>query len=211
MLYCYFIARSQPRIEEFPYRTLHGAPIEFVRFQELVAAVRPLPPGARSSPQLMLEHGAILTTAWKRATVLPLRFGAGFSSEAAVLNLLAEGGAELLAALDRLDGKAEMGLRINILEPANAQARAAQIAEICQPIESWVEVQPNPAASAVLELAHLIYRRDAAEYRQRLEPHAVEVIGPRPPFHFLPQCLRRPVQTERRSGRTRKAAAGNAG
>ncbi|MBI3694010.1 MAG: GvpL/GvpF family gas vesicle protein [Acidobacteria bacterium] len=207
MLYCYFIARSQPAIENLAYRTLQAAPLEFVRYQELVAAVRSLPPGTRSSPQLMLEHGAVLAAAWKRATVLPLRFGAGFRTQAAVLNLLAERGAELLAALERLEGKAEMGLRINILEPGNAPAWAAQIAEICQPLESWVEVRPTQAGSAVLELAHLIYRQDAADYRQRLEPHAVEVAGPRPPFHFLPQCLRIPVQTERRSGRARRAAA----
>ena len=199
MLYCFFIARSQPEIENLSFRTFHGAPVHFVRQQDLVAAVRTLPAGARSSPQLMLEHTSVLATVSKRATVLPLRFGTSFRSEAAVAQLLAARAPELLAALERLDGKAEMSLRMNIAEEESVHKRAAEIAEVCHPLDSWVEVAPNPAGGKVLELAHLIHRQDVEGYRNRVKQHVADVAGPRPPFHFLPQFLRWPVKAERRA------------
>ncbi len=208
MLYCYFIARSKPEIESLSYRTLQDAPILFVRYQELAAAGRWLPAGTRSTPELLLEHAGVLATASKRVAVLPLRFGTSFRTESAVVHLLADRGPELLAALDRLDGKAEMGLRVPLAAGEDAQSRAAEIAEIGRPLDIWAESGPRPAGPAVLELAHLIDRRDADAYRQRVQPYALDVAGPRYPFHFLPRFLRMPVRTERRSTRARSATAG---
>ncbi len=211
MFYCYFIAREEPDIEKLPYRTLHGTPLHFLRRGELVAAVRALPAGSRSSPQLMLEHSAVLATASKRATVLPLRFGTSFKSESGVVQLLAARGPEILAALERLDGKAEMGLRISLAEDASAQKQAAEISEACRPLDSWMEVRTDAAGGKALELAHLIRLADLESYRKSVKPYAAEVTGPRPPFHFLPQFLRWPVKTERRSGRGAKASSQGAG
>ncbi|HYM12440.1 MAG TPA: GvpL/GvpF family gas vesicle protein [Bryobacterales bacterium] len=208
MLYAYFIARAGPQIENLLYRTLHEAPVQFVHERDLVAAVRLLGAGKRSTPQLMLEHGAVLATAWRRATVLPLRFGTSFRTEAAVGHLLAARGAELAAALERLDGKAEMGVRLRLAEDQNAQLRAADIAELARPLDSRMEVRAEPSGGRILELAHLIDRREAAEYRERMARQAIEVLGPRPPFHFLPQFLRIPVRAELRAqGAPRRAGA----
>ncbi len=207
MFYCYFIAREEPDIEKLPYRTLHGTPLHFLHRQDLVAAVRALPAGSRSSPQLMLEHSAVLATASKRATVLPLRFGTSFRSEAGVTQLLAARAAEIQAALERLDGKAEMGLRINLAEGESAHKQAAEIAEACRPMDSWMEVRTATAGGRVLELAHLIHQSDVDNYRKSVKPFAAELAGPRPPFHFLPQFLRWPVKAERRSGRGAKASS----
>jgi len=207
MLYCYFIARSEPEIEKLPYRTLHAAPLHFVHREELVAAVRALPAGTRSSPQLMLEHSAVLATALKRTTVLPLRFGTSFRSESGVVQLLAARAPEILAALERLDGKAEMGLRISLAEGASAQRHAAEISEACRPLDSWMEVRTDAAGGKVLELAHLIRLSDLESYRKSVKPYAAEMTGPRPPFHFLPQFLRWPVRAERRSGRGARASS----
>ena len=211
MLYCYFIARSQPEIENVSYRTLHEAPLYFVRRQDLIVAVRELPAGTRSTLELMLEYNAVLAAASKHATVLPLRFGTSFRGEAGVVHLLAGRGVELSAALERLEGKAEMGLRVSLPEGEDASRRAAEIAEISKPLDCWMEAQPNPAGGTLLELAHLILRQEAEGYRQRIKPHGLKVTGPHPPFHFLPQFLRLPVQAERRAGRGRSAAAGLAG
>lgn len=211
MLYAYFIARAGPQIENLLYRTLHEAPVQFVHERDLVAAVRLLPAGKRSTPQLMLEHGAVLATAWRSATVLPLRFGTNFRTEAAVGHLLAARGAELAAALERLDGKAEMCVRVRLAEDQNAQIRAAEIAGIARPLDSWVEVRPDASGGRILEVAHLIDRREAAEYRRRVAGHALEVLGPRPPFHFLPQFLRIPVRAELRAQAPRRAGASAGG
>ncbi|MBI3666001.1 MAG: GvpL/GvpF family gas vesicle protein [Acidobacteria bacterium] len=202
MLYCYFIARSDPEVERLSFRTLSAAGVDFVREQDLVAATRRVPPGTRSTPELMLEYNAVLTAASKRATVLPLRFGSSFRSETTVARLLADRRPELLHALDRLEGKAEMSVRVRLKSEDSANARVAEINETCRPLDSWFEVQENPAGGSILEMAHLIERRSAEEYRQRLEPQAVEVSGPRPPFHFLPQFLRMPVRAERSARRS---------
>ena len=206
MLYCYFIARSQPEIEPLSFRTLSAASVDLVREQELVAATRRGPVAARSTLELMLEYSAVLAAAWKQATVLPLRFGTSFRSETAVLRLLAERRKDLLGALDRLAGKAEMSLRVG-LAGQSASRMVEEIHEICRPLDSRFEVRTNPAGETVLEIVHLVERRSAAEYRQRLTSHAIEVAGPRPPFHFLPQFLRLPVGRERSARRGRDASS----
>ncbi len=199
MLFCFFIARRQPELEPL-------AP-GLVRHADLVAATRLLPDNARLTPDLMLEYNAVLRTAWERATVLPVRFGDVFSGEEALLQLLASRRGELLEALDRLKGKAEMGLRVAIPAGVGASDRVAEITLACRPLDCWFEVQWNRAGEAVLELAHLIDRQEAGEYRRRAEPLQIEVSGPRPPVHFLPQFLRRPVETERGVQRPRRRAA----
>lgn len=213
MLYCYFIARSQAQIESLSFRTLHSAAIDYVRHGELLAAVRRLPAGSRVSPELMLEHGSVLgAVVAKRATVLPLRFGTTFRSETALARLLAARAPELLGALERLEGKAEMVLRVSLPEGENGAERAARIAEICRPLDSWSEAHPPstgaglPAGPAVLEIAHLIEREDAEEYRRLAQSFGADLIGPRQPFHFLPQFLRLAVKSELRSGAARAAS-----
>lgn len=211
IFYCYFIARSQPEIENPPYRTLDAAPLWFVRHGDLIAAVRRLPAGTRSTPELMLEYNGVLAAASKRGTVLPLRFGTSFRTEAAVVRLLAGRRTELSEALERLEDKVEMALRLSLPGPDAAREKAAQMAEIGRPLDSWFEVRSNPAGETILEVAHLIDRQEAAGYRQRLKSHAREVWGPRPPLHFLPQFLRMPVQAERGAGRARRGSAERAG
>jgi hypothetical protein len=204
MLYCYFIARSQGQVETLSLPTLHSSAVDYVRCDDLMAAVRHLPAGSRLSPQLMLEHSSVLGAAAKLTTVLPLRFGTTFRSEAALVQLLAARAPELLGALQRLEGKAEMVLRVSLAEGEDGAARTASIAEICHPFDSRHELHKTLTAAeaspgpAVLEIAHLIDRGDADEYRRRVAGLGADVIGPRPPFHFLPQFLRMAVGSESR-------------
>ena len=211
VLYCYFISRCLPEIAEVPYRTLHAAPIEFLRQKDLMAAVRSMSSGAPSMLPLMLEHNSVLASASRQATILPLPFGSKFRGGQSLLDLLAARQTELLAALNRLDGKAEMKLRI-VLEPGeNAARRAAEITEVCRALDARFEVRDSLAGGAVLELAHLIERSGADQYLKLLAPYGCEVSGPLPPFHFLPQFLRMPARAEARSGRDRGASVRGAG
>jgi hypothetical protein len=211
MLWCYFIARAQAEVETVSYRTLEGRPLSFIRSQELVAAARKLPVRTRSTPELMLEYNAVLLAASRRAAVLPLPFGARFRDEHAVVGLLEERRSELLGALGKLDGKAEMVLRVPLEAGADARALASEVSGIRLPLDTWFAVRFNAAGESLLELAHLIERADADEHRLRFERHRIDVSGPWPPFHFLPRFLRAPVGTERRAGRSgagrREAAA----
>jgi len=208
MLCCYFISRANPDIENLPNRTQAARNLSFVRGQDLIAAVRRWPAGARFTPQLMLEYNAVLAAASKVSCVLPLRFGSSFRGEAAILRLLAGRRRELLGALDRLQDKAEMDLRLRLSPNEGAHGTVAGLNEIYRPLDCWSEVRSNPAGERILEVAHLILGREAAAYRQRLADRPIEITGPWPPFHFLPQFLRMPVRAEHGSARAASAAAG---
>ena len=136
MLYCYLIARFEPEIETVGYRTLQSLPIRWIRNGELVAAARWAPAGTRSTPELMLEYNAVLAAAGKRATVLPVPFGTRFRSEAAIVRLLGERRRELLAAIEQLEGKVEMVVRLPVAAGSQAEDTAAEIGAICRPLES---------------------------------------------------------------------------
>ena len=156
MLQVYFIARSHPEIETASYRTLDRAPLTFVRHEGLIAAVRALASRTRPTPEHMLEYNGIVAAALRHATVLPVRFGAGYRSVAAVARLLAQRGRELLQALDRLEGKAELGLRLILETPEQAREQAAGLARYGSALEMWHEIHPDPAGRTVLEVALLV-------------------------------------------------------
>ena len=205
MLFCYFIARAGAGVETLP--------LTFVRHEDLVAGVRRHTGGARATPERMLEYKAILAAASQRATVLPLRFGTSFASEAAVAQLLAARSGQLAAALERLDGKVEMTVRVRLEPGESAARRTAEISEAAQALETWSEVQTDRTGRRLVEMAHLIARSQTGQYRRGLAGQEFEVTGPWPPLHFLPQFLRLPMRVERGrratgSGTSRASAAG---
>jgi hypothetical protein len=65
------------------------------------------PPAAE--PDRLREHDGVVRAALRTATPLPLRFGTAFADEAALRAVLAERAAELLASLERVRGRVEMG------------------------------------------------------------------------------------------------------
>jgi gas vesicle protein GvpL/GvpF len=203
VLFGYFIARAGAAVEKLP--------LHFVRHVDLVAAVRQPAGGARTTPAQMLEFKAVLAAASKRATILPLRFGTSFRNEAAVTQLLAARAGELGAALERLDDRVEMTVRVRLEQGQSAARRAAEIGNRVEPLETWSEVRTDRAGQRVVELAHLLSRSQAAEYRRRLAGEGFEVSGPWPPVHFLPQFLRLPVRRATGSGTSRASGAESAG
>lgn len=203
MLFGYFIARTGMAVEKLP--------LHFVRHADLVAAISRPAGGVRATPVEMLEFNAVLAAAWKRTTILPLRFGTSFRNEAAVVQLLAARAGELGAALERLDGRVEMTVRVRLEAGESAAARTAQIREQVEAHETWSEVRTDRAGRQVVELAHLVARSDAAEYRRRLAGERFEVSGPWPPIHFLPQFLRMPMRRATGSGTSRASGAGSGG
>lgn len=208
MLQCYFVARVSPGIERLPYPTLSAAPLEFVRHGELLAVARRVAAGSRSTPELMLEYNAVLAAASRRATVLPCPFGLRFRSESGLLRLLRGRSRELIAALDRLEGKAEMILRVRLAGQDSPDKKTGEIEAAYRPLDSRFQVGADARGQTILEITHLVEQREAALYRQRLSGEDIEITGPWPPRHFLPQFLRMPPRAERRPARVRRAAAG---
>jgi hypothetical protein len=208
VLHAYFIARHQPEIETAAYGTLDGVSLSFVRCGNLVAAVRPTAPAARLGLERILEYNGIVAAASKLVTVLPLRLGARFRSESALRELLLDRSRELTEALDRLEGKAELLLRVPAAaDEALHHKQAAGIAAIGKTLDFWFEVQASGDGRSILEIALLIERAQAGSCRARLRGYD-DVTGPWPPLHFLPKFLRAPVRAERKA---RTAASRRAG
>ena len=65
-------------------------------------------------------HDAVVRAALRTATPLPARFGTTFRTEEELRESLREREAELSAALERVAGRVEMGLRVGWVEPAPA-------------------------------------------------------------------------------------------
>jgi hypothetical protein len=177
--------------------------------------VRRVEAAGRATPEQMLDHNAVVGAASRRMTILPLPFGASFRSEAAVVQLLAARAGELSAALERLEGKLEMTVRVRLAEGESAAAKVREIGEGVRALETWSEVRVGRSGERVVEVAHLLTRAQAADYRKRMAERGLEVTGPLPPVHFLPQFLRMPVRAERgrratASGTSRASDAGNA-
>jgi hypothetical protein len=123
-----------------------------------------------------------------------------------VTRLLAERRRELLEALDRLEDKAEIGLRMAVDSPEQARERTDRITGGAHVLDARHEIHADPAGRTVLEVVLLVAARDVLACRQRLQDQADEVTGPCPPRHFLPHFLRAPVGAERRVARTRPGA-----
>jgi hypothetical protein len=93
-------------------RGIGGAEVFEVREGALAAwASRLDAPPARAAERLR-EHDAVARAALRTATPLPLRFGSAFADEEALRATLAEREEALLAALERVAGRVEVGVAV---------------------------------------------------------------------------------------------------
>lgn len=145
------------------------------------------------------SHDAVVRAALRSATPLPARYGTVFASEAEARASLRERETELVASLERVEGRVEMGIRVRWDaeegEPAPGVARSgreylllrrselegrsalrARAEALLDEVEA--RVLPDEAESVrklVPErgvaglLAHLVHRREVRAYRLRVE------------------------------------------
>ena len=94
------------------------AEIAVLESGRLAALVSPLPPdGLRLRRADLRAHLAVLERAFERTTVVPCRFGMVVEDEDALRRELLDGRAdELEAALERLDGRAQLNVRVDFDE-----------------------------------------------------------------------------------------------
>lgn len=76
----------------------------------------------RATLEAVRAHDRVVSTALGSATPLPVRFGGRFADRAAVEAMLAEREAELIAGLERVAGRVEMGLALRWKEPPAPEA-----------------------------------------------------------------------------------------
>lgn len=110
--YVYAILRREAAIP--PELTgLEDAPLSLVSWEELAAAVSPIAQTAVApAPASLLRHESVVEALCQAGPALPVRFGAILASQEAVKEALARQSATLLADLERVGNKVELGLTI---------------------------------------------------------------------------------------------------
>jgi Gas vesicle synthesis protein GvpL/GvpF len=170
----------------------------------------------RPIPELVLEHERVVEGIMARGAVLPLRFGTELASEQQLAAVLAERHDELLRSLDRVRGKAEIGIRMiatrsasgdPAIDPSGRDYLLARVQEHRRSQQAIDEVHaglaalsrasrirqpPRPAsrfAAAYLVDAERVaeFRRQADRLAQRQAGMQLIVTGPWPPYTFAAQ------------------------
>jgi hypothetical protein len=184
---------------------LAQAPLDAVREGELVAVIsrHDDSPGALDN---LWEHERVVEEIMADRAVLPARFGTTLDDEAALRQVLAERGAEFLAALARVRGRVEVGIRAVELTEAPPEAATTGRAYLEAKLERGrsaaavhetlaglaVEVSRGPTrADEVLRASYLIEApalapfRATVEHLQHAHPDlALLCTGPWPPYSF---------------------------
>jgi hypothetical protein len=178
-------------------------------------------------------HDAVVRAALRSATPVPARYGTAFADEEEARASLREREAELLAALERVADRVEMGLRVTWGEGTAADgggdasaggspgtpaipsgrdfllARRREMEErtelreragaLLDEVEKLVDAKAYPSVRKVLPergvaglLAHLVHRRDARSYRERVDAArrnlpgvGLHLSGPWAPYSFV--------------------------
>jgi Gas vesicle synthesis protein GvpL/GvpF len=117
-------------------------------------------------------HQAVLDRALEAATVVPLRLCTVFADDAAVLAMLDRERAALRAALDRLAGRAEWGVKL-IADPAAVRAAAAGSAA---PETAGPPAAPGAPGAGHAYLARKRRDRTAREDARRIAHEAARAV-----------------------------------
>jgi hypothetical protein len=214
VIYAYGICEPAATAPTLRRRGLGGATLRALERGGLAAVYsrhRTLRP--RPIPELVFIHERVVEAIMARGVVLPLRFGTHLEREEQLAAVLAARRDELLQSLERLRGKAELGIRM-IPEGPNPGSRAAEptgrgyllarvraqrryqqsIRELHAALvelsaASCIRQPPRPPAilvAAYLVDAHRIadFRRQADRLAQRQAGMRVIVTGPWPPYSF---------------------------
>ncbi|HEX2188145.1 MAG TPA: GvpL/GvpF family gas vesicle protein [Longimicrobiaceae bacterium] len=112
ILHAYCIRRAGEPPPDAAARGIGGAGVAAVEEAGLAAWVSALDAPPPPEPERLREHDRVVRSALSTATPLPLRYGAAFRGEDALRAVLRGRAAELLAALDRVHGRVEMGLAV---------------------------------------------------------------------------------------------------
>jgi hypothetical protein len=151
-LYVYAVARSDA---ELPETGIRHRPTRAVRDLDLKAVVSEIDLGrSRLDEEDMWEHEEIVEALMASGPVLPMRFGTILADETAVALLLLERREELHAALERVRGAVELGVRATV---------AAE--------------DPTPAADAASGTAYMRSRLAASRRRDELRRRIHEPLA----------------------------------
>ncbi|HET9094861.1 MAG TPA: GvpL/GvpF family gas vesicle protein [Solirubrobacteraceae bacterium] len=158
---------------------IDGRPVRLVAADGVGAVVSDVPePAPGFGREALTAHSEVLEAVLAAATVLPMRFGVVLEGERAVRDeLLAPHRDELLAQLDRLDGRVELTLRATYQEAPLLREIMAEEAEIAafhaRRRGTYLEqIRLGEMIAAAIDARR---RRDAEEILAQLTPLAEDV------------------------------------
>ena len=209
MIWVYGIC-DRPDAPPPPERGLAQAPLDGVRAGGLLAVLsRHADAPADPVPDALWVHERVIERLMADRTVLPMRFGTRLADDGALQEILAARQDEFLAALDRVRGRVEIGVRA-MQPPAAPDAgttpapsgrayiegklrvgRAA--ATVHEPLAALAAASTRHAASRPDELLRASYLVDhdavagfqAAVERVQRPDLAIVCTGPWPPYSFV--------------------------
>src|SRR5689334_3185817 len=162
-LYCYGVTWADAAE---PQRSggLAGKSVEPVRFEELAALTSEAPEGKiRARRADLMCHFDVLSHAFERGTVIPLRFGIVLDD--VVADFLRPRRDELVRLLRELDGRVELRVTAHYREEAI-------LAEIVRENARVARLRGEPSQALQLELGELV----AAELRARTDHDARAIV-----------------------------------
>ena len=162
---------------------LDGKPIRTVADDGVAAFVSDAPPGAvETTRERLLTHARVLERLAEDRTVLPMRFGVVAPSERALRDGVLSPRRKLFTSLlDRLEGTAEVDLRVLFVEGAilpeivrgSPAVRRLQLSIRNRPADATYYDRIKLGEAVAEEMAALA-ARDAKRIASRLEPLAVD-------------------------------------
>ena len=213
MIYLYAVAATGGELPELA--GIDDAAVERREIAGLMAAVSEHPRQPEPSQAALLRHAHVVESlARDGAPVLPVRFGAAFADEASLERELLARASELAAALERVRGCAEIGLRV--LRPAepqptetpadgrgymrvrlhetNERERLAHVVHDALARHARDSTRGEAAGGRVLlSAAYLVpheeidpFRRTVTELERTHPELALVCTGPWPPYSFAP-------------------------
>jgi hypothetical protein len=158
---------------------VHDADVTAVEHRDLAAVVSPVAMRElRARRRDLLRHADVVQEAFRRATVLPLRFGTVLAGGSAVVEeLLAPRYDELTGALRKLDGLAETTLRAFYREEDVMRDLLAEHPRLARLRASAPPLQLGEAVADALAARRA---RDAAAILETLQPLARELVTDEP-------------------------------
>jgi hypothetical protein len=179
-----------------------GAPpaeVGTVRHEGLAAVVSDGPDGVPDpTRENLLAHERVNEAVLREHTVLPMAFGTLLRSREAVEALLRAGRAAFEAALARVEGTFELGLKVFYMARdgevvrARAERDATTIVDALRAVAVDFRVSPPIGERMVLNAAFLVARERVSAFDARVRSLAARhaeltfrSTGPWPPYHFV--------------------------
>ncbi|HEX2210052.1 MAG TPA: GvpL/GvpF family gas vesicle protein [Longimicrobium sp.] len=170
--------------------------VELLREGDLAALVAPAPPpGTDAHPDHLAARHWEVHRALLRDDIVPAPVGVVFPDRDGVRAFLTESYAGLSGALDRVAGRWEFRLHVEVVDTAFSRALALDLsthiyAELRRISASSVTLPATP--NRVLSAAFLVDRATTAAFQDRLEVLArlnsalgLDLTGPWPPYDFV--------------------------